>query len=153
MKAKVILLVAVALVFLSFISYPWGKNQQISPKIEQQMQKTMKIGETTLNIEVADTDAERIQGLSGKTGLGENEGMLFIFEKEGNYAFWMKDMKFPIDIAWLDKDKKIVFIENAVEPATYPKAFGSSVLSLYVLETNAGFFEKNGIKIGDIAEF
>lgn len=116
-------------------------------------QKKLKIGEIILNIEIADTDAKREQGLSGREGLGENEGMLFVFEKEGNYGFWMKDMKFAIDIAWLDKDKKIIYMENDLKPETYPKIFNSPFPSLFVLEIPSGFLVKNNIQIGDQVAF
>ena len=122
-------------------------------KQEYKTIKTLKIGGVVLNIEVADTDDERVRGLSGRSGLGENEGMLFVFDTEGYYGIWMKEMNFPIDIAWLDKDKKVLKIENAVDPDTYPKVFNSPVPSLYVLETKAGFFEKFKIKIGDTLDF
>ncbi len=118
----------------------------------------LEINGQTLRIEVADTDSERMKGLSGRENIGENEGLLFVFEKEGNYGFWMKDMNFPIDIAWINKDKKIINIEKNVSPDTYPKVFyGSDFIknekSLYVLETSAGFFEKNKIEIGDVLKF
>lgn len=127
-------------------------------KFDEKSTKTMRIGSTTINIEVADTDEERIRGLSGKSGLAPNEGLLFNFEKEGYYGIWMKDMKFPIDIAWLDKDKKIIYIEKNVSPDTYPKVFYPYVgelqsLSTFVLETPSGFFENAKIEIGDQAEF
>ena len=153
MKAKMIMLVAGALVVLAFISYPWGKNQEITETTEIAAVKTLKIGAYTLNIETADTSEKRARGLSEKIELRENEGMLFIFQKEGNYGFWMKDMNFPIDIAWLDKNKQIIHIENAILPKTYPKIFGSNVTSLYVLETQAGFLVKNNVKIGDFVAF
>lgn len=143
--------IAVIVVFIAFFFVFNQKNTEKATKI-------LKIGEMTLNIEVADTDAKRTQGLSGKVGLGENEGMLFVFEKEGNYGFWMKDMNFPIDIAWLDKDKKIIYVEKNVSPETYPKVFYAikddvAILSLFVLETSAGFLAKNNIKIGDFVAF
>lgn len=129
------------------------KNQQIEQKNNENVPKIIKIGEITLNIGIANTNEEREQGLSEKSGLKEDEGMLFIFENEGYYGFWMKDMNFPIDIAWLDKDKKIIHIENNISPETYPKIFTPISPNLYVLETSANFFENHKIKIGDIAEF
>lgn len=113
----------------------------------------LRIASTTLNIGIADTNTERAQGLSGRVSLGENEGLLFVFEKEGGYGFWMKDMNIPIDIAWLDKDKAIIHIENAVSPATYPQVFYPPSPSLYVLEANSDFFHAHDIKIGDKADF
>lgn len=146
MKSKIAwFLIVILIIFAVFYNF--------SDKKEINSPKTLKIGGITLNIDVADTDTEREKGLSGREKLTENEGLLFIFEKEGNYDFWMKDMNFPIDIAWLDKDKKIIHIEKNILPETYPEIFNSSGKSLYVLETVAGFFENSKIKIGDSAEF
>ena len=163
-------MVVVGLAILAFVSN-LDKDQktmqtdvvvQIAKQSSEKIFKTLKIGEATLNIEVVDTNAKRTEGLSGKEarqndpiglGLGENEGMLFVFDTEGYYGFWMKDMKFPIDMAWFDKDKKIIHIENALSPETYPKVFSPSASSLYVLEVQAGFLGKNNIKIGDLVAF
>jgi uncharacterized protein len=70
-----------------------------------------------------------------------------VFDREGYQGFWMKEMNFPIDIVWLNKDKKIVHIEHNVSPDTYPKIFNpnnefNNEKSLYVLETNANFFQR-----------
>lgn len=113
---------------------------------------TLTIGPTTVQVEVADTDEERTLGLSGRESLVENSGLLFVFETEGYHGIWMKDMNFPIDIAWLDKNKKIIHIEHNVSPETYPKVFNPPTPSLYVLETNAGFFQKFNIGVGNTAQ-
>lgn len=145
----------VSVALLGSFIYSIGSSKTGSPK-------TMRINEVNLSIAVADTDAERQQGLSGRTagpgdplglGLGENEALLFIFDRPGYHSFWMKDMNFSIDVAWLDKNKKIVHIENDIGPETYPEAFSSPYQSLYVIETPAGFLENHGIKIGDVADF
>lgn len=113
----------------------------------------IKIGEAMFNLEVADTDEERIRGLSGRESLPYNSVLLFEFEKEGKYGIWMKDMNFPIDIVWLDKDKKIIHKEEKVSPQTFPKSFYPTTNSLYVIELNSGTLEDKKIKIGDFAEF
>ncbi len=113
----------------------------------------LKINNRVLKIEIANKEAERIKGLSGRDALAENSSLLFVFEKEAYYSIWMKEMNFPIDIAWLDKDKKIIYLESNVSPDTYPKTFVSKEPALYVLEVNAGFFTQNDIKAGDRAEF
>lgn len=107
---------------------------------------------------VAKTNDERIRGLSGRESLENNEALLFVFDKEDNYGIWMKDMNFSIDIAWLDKNKKIIYIENNVSPETFPKTFYPTnnefdSKTLYVLETNANFFLENNIKVGDFLNF
>ena len=148
MMKKTILITAIVIIVLALAFNFWPKNKDIVD-----IPKTLKIGEKTLNIEVEITDAERMQGLSGREELGENEGMLFVFEQQGYYDFWMKDMKFPIDIIWLDKNKRITHTENSLNPNTYPKVFTSPIPSLYVLETPAGFLVKNNIQNGDFVAF
>lgn len=115
--------------------------------------KPIDLGGTELRVLIANSEQERVRGLSGVESLVGNEGMLFVFEEAGYYGIWMKDMKFPLDIAWLDTEKRIVHIEHGVSPETYPKVFNASKASMYVIETNAGFFEKAKIKIGAQASF
>src|SRR4026208_1251957 len=74
---------------------------------------TVTINGHTLNIEIAQTQIEREKGLSGRDTLPENSGMLFVFDKPDYYAFWMKDMKFPLDFIWI-RDQKVVQITEGV---------------------------------------
>jgi uncharacterized protein len=156
MKKQIILITAVGVIVLALAYNFLAESQKtdlLPLKTVEAAPKTLKIGQISLNVEIADTDAKREQGLSGKKELAENEGMLFVFNREGYYGFWMKDMNFPIDIAWLDKNKKIIYIEKNVSPETYPKIFNSSAPSLYVLEVHAEFLGKNNIKIGNFVAF
>ena len=79
--------------------------------------------------------------------------MLFEFAEPDFYGFWMKDMNYPIDIIWLSDDFRVVFIKENASPASYPETFMPSAPARYVLETAAGFSEKNNLKIGDKASF
>jgi uncharacterized protein len=107
-----------------------------------------EFGGVQVAIEYARTPAEREQGLSGRTEIPENYGMLFVFEKPSTYAFWMKDMQVPIDIFWLDENKNVLyFFENAL-PEKYPETYAPSEPALYVLETRAGFAKANNISVG-----
>lgn len=102
-----------------------------------------------LSVHVSDTDEERRQGLSGVELMGAEKGMIFVFEKEGDYLFWMKDMKFPIDIFWINNNLEVVHIEKNVKPDSYPVRYGSPAPARFVLETNAFFAETFNIKVGD----
>ena len=113
----------------------------------------LSIGQATLSVYVADTGILREKGLGGRESLSEGYGMLFIFEKADFQSFWMKDMKFPIDIIWIDETKRVVFVKNKVSPASYPETFSPKVSAKYVLETPAGFSEKNRLKVGDMVYF
>jgi uncharacterized membrane protein (UPF0127 family) len=91
-----------------------------------------------------------------KDRLDENEAMLFVFDYEALHTFWMKNMKFPIDIIWIDSDKTVVYIEHNVEPCSsdiFCPVFRPDHDSLYVLETIGGFAERHDIVKGTIVEF
>lgn len=108
------------------------------------------IGETALVVFVADTQSKRDKGLSGRKKLGLFEGMYFIFHKDGRYGIWMKDMKFPIDIIWLDRNHEVVHIEKNISPETFPKVFTPSKPARYVLEVKSGFSDRHFLKKGDV---
>lgn len=104
-------------------------------------------------VDVADTSFTLKKGLSGREKLSSSEGMFFIFGTPEKYGFWMKEMNFPIDIIWMDKDFYITHIEKNVEPSTYPTVFYPEKESLYVLEVASGQSDILGVKLGDRVEF
>ncbi len=106
-----------------------------------------------LTLLIARTDTQKSLGLGGRDSLPADEGMLFIFDSPGIYAFWMKDTRFPLDIIWLDQNFSITYIARDISTSTYPEAFSPSVPSLYVLETNAGYVRRNNLKVGDSLDF
>jgi uncharacterized membrane protein (UPF0127 family) len=105
---------------------------------------------TEFKLEVAKTEAERGKGLSGKPSLGANNGMLFVFEEPGNFCFWMKGMRFPLDILWFDSHRHLVHLEKNLSPGTYPKSFCPNDSAKYVLEVNAGTSEYLKLQKGDV---
>ena len=107
----------------------------------------------TFSVEVSDTKELLEKGLSGHAPISKSSGMLFVFQKPGNYGFWMKDMLFPLDIIWMDSRWRVVHIEEAVSPKSYPSVFYPGVDSLYAMEVNAGVVNSLGVKIGDIAKY
>lgn len=110
---------------------------------------SVMIGGEKVSVVLATTDSQREQGLSGTEPLEANQGMLFVFPEDGVYRFWMKDMKYAIDIIWIDADGRIVFIAPSVSPDTYPDSFGPDAPSRYVLEVSAGFAAAHHVSIGD----
>lgn len=114
---------------------------------------TVKINDTVIHINFAITSQEKTRGLCCRDSLAEDHGMLFVYDFPGNYGFWMKDTRIPLDMYWINSRKEIVHIEHSVQPSSYPKSFGSQVISQYILETNAGFAKDHGIEIGDTARF
>lgn len=112
---------------------------------------SVKIGNTTIKVEWADTQSARIKGLSGRTSLGNNEGMLFIFPEKSVQKFWMKEMKFPLDIIWIDGER-IAGIVYGAEPEAdnQPTIYSSPEPVDKVLEVNAGTALAKGMKVGDV---
>ena len=117
------------------------------------------VEDTSFVVELAVTPAERNQGLSGHPPLADNEGMLFVFENEAKWIFWMKEMLFPLDMVWIDARCNVVDItENAPKPdpeqalEDLPRFFPKT-LAQYVLEVNAGTAQRTGITIGDRVVF
>lgn len=106
-----------------------------------------------LKTDISQTPNERAIGLSKYDELQSNEVMLFIFQEPGFYSFWMRNMKFPIDIIWLNEDKQIVSIKENADPSEYPQSYSSEFKSLYVLETVAGFVQDNNIQQGDLLQW
>lgn len=106
--------------------------------------------ETLSQIEVVDTPEARSLGLSGRTTLPEDYGMLFVFPEADRYGFWMKDMLVPIDIIWLSDTGEIVGIEASVAPETYPQEFKSPAPVRHVLETRAGLANERGWQVGTV---
>lgn len=103
-----------------------------------------------VDVEVMDEPAEHAKGLMGRSGLDETEGMLFIFEYSGEHLFWMKNMKFPIDMIFVDHELKIVHIEEKVPPCTQESCdvYGPKQDIKYVVEVISGFANMHDIKEG-----
>ena len=123
---------------------------QIYPPQKRQI----KVGNVTLSVEIADSEDERRNGLSGRSTLGKNDGMLFSFGQENVFpSFWMKEMLIPIDIIWID-EWEVVKIHENIQPE--PERRDSELTKYYpdgpidyVLEVNAGFSGENNLRVGD----
>lgn len=122
-----------------------------SPKPSVKPLNTIKINNVDISVEIAKTDSERQRGLSGRTNLPDKNGMLFVFKNGERPTFWMKETKIPLDIIWI-RNRKIVKIDKNV-PTEISKSdteltryFAPQAID-YVLEVNAGFSDKNQIKV------
>ena len=106
-------------------------------------------------VELAETVDEKVRGLMFREHLDPDKGMLFVYQEEGRRSFWMKNTLIPLDIIWIDEDKKAVFIAVDVQPSgsePHP-TINPDVDAKYVLELNAGTAEKIGLAVGDKLEF
>jgi uncharacterized protein len=106
----------------------------------------------SFRVELARTDAERNRGLMFRESMGDDQGMLFVFDREFTHTFWMKNTLIPLDMLFINKERRIVGIVQNAEPQTETgRSVGTP--SLYVLEINGGLSGKLGIRAGHVVEF
>lgn len=113
------------------------------------------VNDSKFQVEIADTDTEKQIGLSKTESLPENEGMLFLFDAPDYYSFWMRDMKFPIDIIFINGNKVTTVISNALPPSETNGSlptFQPREKSDKVLEVNAGIAKKYNITEGSVID-
>ncbi len=113
---------------------------------------SMTVGASKLILEIADTPPKRSLGLSNRASLSENQGMLFVFDEAKLHGFWMKDMLFPIDIAWLNDKFCIIYLIRKASPSSYPTIYAPGTPARYVIETPAGYFTSHNLSKGSCLE-
>lgn len=116
----------------------------------------VRVGAGKFNVEVADDSAERAVGLSGRDSLAEDAGMWFTYLTSDQRSFWMRGMRFPIDIVWVDSSMRVVGVTHQ---APVPSAgatiddlplYSPGAPIMYVLEINAGLARDLGIEAGGL---
>jgi uncharacterized protein len=113
----------------------------------------LRVNNTTYLLKISSTKSQLINGLSDTQALPQNTGMLFILPNLDYQCFWMKGMKFNLDIIWLNSEKKVIKIEQNLSPSTYPNNYCPSSFARYVLEMNSGFIKTNKIRLGQVLNF
>lgn len=115
-------------------------------------QSTVKLHGATFHMTVLREKDELRKGLSGTDSLPQNEAMVFVFPSDSKWGIWMKDMKYPIDIVWLNSDRKVVYLVKNAQPSSYPSTtFTPDEGARYVIELASGTIERTGIRVGDLA--
>jgi uncharacterized membrane protein (UPF0127 family) len=132
--------------FLAGISAPPDRYQRAE----------VTVNNITLNTDLALTQEQQTKGLAIKNAMNETQGMLFVFQQPALESFWMKDMKFPIDIIWMDANRTVVYIAPNLQPCPTVgdcPGYVPTKESLYVLETTAGFSQRHHVKPGTQMNF
>ena len=137
-KNLIFIVLFISVVFLLFLYFNSNKNKVCFEK-------------NCFNVKIASTQEELSKGLMFRESLGKNSGMLFVFSEEDFHNFWMKNTLIPLDIIWINSDKKIIFIERNVQPCLEEicETYSSGEKALYVLELNSGKVDEVGLEIGD----
>lgn len=157
MKALIILLLFQVVMFVNCDNrYKTEISDESKTEIEEDEVETnlttIKIAGKPLKVEVVQDAETRALGLMHREKLPENQGMLFVFEEPQVLSFWMRNTFIPLDIAFIDENGEIVDIQR-MEPLDETKQYISREPGLYALEVNAGWFEKNAIKVGSNVSF
>ena len=157
MRNNALLFIFIAVVFiigiLMFRIFPELRDREYrimnDPSAYQQAQ--LRVGLAQFFVEIADTPEKQTLGLSGSEALGAGRGMLFVFSRSAMHGFWMKDMKFPIDIIWINNGKVIGFAERAQPDDRSDREvyYPPSPIDM-VLEIGAGEVARQGIRVGDV---
>ena len=136
------------------LAYATGKYPDL-PFLPQKTKVTeLVIKDIKVKVEIADNTSKRRLGLGGKDSIKEDEGMLFVFPKEEQPLFWMKGLKFPLDMVWIRDNRVVDIIKDAPVPAEgqtdddLPRYMPKEDIDM-VLEVNAGFVDKHNIQVGD----
>ena len=109
---------------------------------------TIKVDETVLEVQVADTEPRRIRGLMFQDQLPYDQGMIFVFNESGVYSLWMLNMQFSLDMIWFDENGDIVHIEKNIPPCKTPteimacQSIVPSGEAKYILEVTSGFIDQ-----------
>lgn len=127
---------------------PVFKKQGELEFISSKDKKTIK----KIDIEIADNDAKRQRGLMFRKTMEDTQGMLFVFVLSEQQSFWMKNTVLSLDIMFVNESKEIVKIHKSTTPFS-EKSLPSEKKSMYVVEVNAGFSDKYGVKEGDKIDF
>ena len=112
---------------------------------------TIKIDETVLEVQVADTEPRRIRGLMFQDQLPYDQGMIFVFNESGVYSLWMLNMQFSLDMIWFDENGDIVHIEKNIPPCKTPieimacQSIVPNGEAKYILEVSSGFIDQFNI--------
>ena len=141
-------------VFLGSGLFLYQKNQQVkkqfdvSPQVSFHDEQGIKIA--SFKVEIASTSAQHQKGLMHREDLAEDQGMLFIYQKEQSLSFWMKNTLIPLDIIYIGQDKKVVSVSANVQPCKEDPCSGypSKGKASYVLEINGGLAEEFEIEKG-----
>jgi uncharacterized membrane protein (UPF0127 family) len=114
---------------------------------------TLSSGGKRYSLSIAATPQMQQRGLGEQQSLPQNQGMLFIFDQPATQCFWMKDMRFPLDMIWVSTARRVEHIKANVSPRTYPNTFCPAVQAKYVIELNAGQAKLSGMHTGQTLSF
>ena len=141
---RIFLLIVVAGLAMWFVSGVLTKQKEAKIYISNRFESRIFLAN------VADTEEKQNQGLSGTLKLDPDRALLMVFPHKDRWGIWMKDMNYPIDVAWLDESQGIVHVEHSMRPDSYPESvYRPKRPSKYVVELPAGTLGRMNVRVGD----
>jgi uncharacterized membrane protein (UPF0127 family) len=135
-----------------------GEKQkaQISQTAEDSLsadgQVIIQVAGKPVRVRISQTPGEMERGLMFTEHLPPDEGMLFVFDREKILHFWMKNTPIPLSVAFIDKRGRILEIQE-MRPLDEQVSYTSRQPAIYALEMNAGWFQEQGVEVGDEVKF
>lgn len=152
LNRSAIIVIVVGLAFVGLLFIPIQPKDKLD--LEFKKEGTVVIEDSTgiqrvqLDVEIADTPEKQEQGLTFRTSMEPDQGLLMIMEEEEVTNLWMLDIYLALDIIYVDTLREVVFIAKGTEPEAQ-EPVTSQAPSLYILEVNAGIADRHGIQVGD----
>ena len=151
-----VIVIALVVIFMPKKIENHTSTSTAAPMFKKQGELTFTKGNdkpiVSIDIEIADDDAKREVGMMGRPVMEERQGMLFIFDEEFFASFWMRNTILSLDIIFINKQGQIVTIYKNTKPFS-DDSYPANALTMFVLEVNAGFTDKYGIKEGDMVSW
>ncbi|MGI0017371.1 MAG: DUF192 domain-containing protein [Nitrosotalea sp.] len=147
-RAQVLIPIAIAAVIIGIVGVLTIPADSKLSEVKFPM-GTIKLDDKMLDVQIAETDAQRVRGLMFQNELADNQGMIFVFSQEQVVPIWMLNMQFPLDIIWFDADGNVIHIaknvppcKSALETVTCTVQNADGKKAKYVLEVTGGFTDK-----------
>jgi uncharacterized membrane protein (UPF0127 family) len=151
-----VIVIALAIIFIPKKSAQDTSTVAAAPMFKKQGELTLTKSNgksiVSIDIEIADDDTKREVGMMGRPVMEEHQGMLFIFEEEYNGSFWMRNTILSLDIIFINQQGVIITIHKSTKPFS-DDTYSTTGPAWFVLEVNAGFTDKFGIKEGDVVSW
>lgn len=151
-----VLIISLSLVFHRFSPKNYHTDCTFRIPAEQEVHvahSSARRMDRCMKLELAATNSSRTLGLSGRSAMDWDRGMLFDFVQTDEYCMWMKGMNFALDIIWLNEQKEIIYMIENVTPDTYPRSFCGPQEARFVVEVNSGVVKAANLNIGQRMRF
>lgn len=145
-RIRFFVLIGILLILFSSLVAVW--------RVERSLRSSSHIfiNSHSIAVETLNTTTARTKGLSGRSGLPADTGVLFVYDQAGQHGIWMKDMRFIIDVAWIDERGTIIYLVDDMKPESYPQVFAPPSPASYVLELPQAATASYGLQVGTVVD-